>query len=99
MPENGSHSQPGPSFDAGAGFYFSASFLTYETEFVLFLVVLENPVLPMGFYSSHAEVKSNNRTLNYRIDIFFESPRKTPNDVRKKVVMQRKMSKIERNDE
>ena len=29
-------------------------YLTYETEFVLFLTVLENLVLPMGRGSSHA---------------------------------------------
>ena len=30
------------------------SLFTYETEFVLFLAVLENSVLPMGWDSSHA---------------------------------------------
>ena len=29
-------------------------FLSYATEFVLFLAVLENSVLPMGWDSSHA---------------------------------------------
>ena len=33
------------------------SFLTYETEFVLFLVALENSVLPMGWDSSHPTLK------------------------------------------
>ena len=32
-------------------------FLTYETEFVLFLAVLENAVLPMGWDSSHGTLK------------------------------------------
>ena len=32
-------------------------FLTYETEFVLNLAVLENSVLPMGWDSSHATLK------------------------------------------
>ena len=27
---------------------------TYETEFILFLAVLENSLLPMGWDSSHA---------------------------------------------
>ena len=31
-----------------------SQFLIYETEFVLFLAVLENSVLPMGWDSSHA---------------------------------------------
>ena len=31
--------------------------LFYETEFVLFLAVLENSVLPMGWDSSHATLK------------------------------------------
>ena len=33
------------------------NFLTYETEFVLFLAVLENSVLPMGLDSSNATLK------------------------------------------
>ena len=32
-------------------------FLTYETEFVLFLAVLENSVLPIGRDSSHGTLK------------------------------------------
>ena len=32
-------------------------FLTYETEFVLFLALLESSVLPMGLDSSHATLK------------------------------------------
>ena len=32
-------------------------FLIFETVFVLFLVVLENSVLPMGLVSSHAMLK------------------------------------------
>ena len=33
------------------------SFFTYETEFVLFSVVLENSVLPIGWDSSHVTLK------------------------------------------
>ena len=33
------------------------TFLTYETEFVLFLAMLENSVLLMGWDSSHATLK------------------------------------------
>ena len=33
------------------------AFLTYETEFVLFLAMLEFSVLPMSWYSSHNTVK------------------------------------------
>ena len=32
-------------------------FLTYETEFALFLAVLENSVLSMSLDSSHARLK------------------------------------------
>ena len=47
------------------------SFLTYETEFVLFLAVLGNSVLPMGWDSSHATLNNDVRTLNFRSDITF----------------------------
>ena len=33
------------------------AFLTNETDFVLFLAVLANPVLPMGWNSSHTTLK------------------------------------------
>ena len=35
-------------------FYYEMFFLTYETDFVLFLAVLENSALPKGWDSSHA---------------------------------------------
>ena len=35
---------------------FHQPYLTYETEFVLFFVVLENSVLPMGCDSLHAMI-------------------------------------------
>ena len=36
---------------------FDNPFLIYETEFVQFLAVLENSVLPMDWDSSHATLK------------------------------------------
>ena len=39
------------------------------------------------------DVKSDVRTLNFKSDVIFAPPRKTPNDV-EKVVMRRKMSKV-----
>ena len=45
------------------------------------------------------DVKSDVGTLNFRSDVIFAPPRKTPYDVQKKVVMRRKMSKNEKNDE
>ena len=39
----------------GAG--YGTDFLTYETEFVLILAVLENSVWPMGCDSSHVPLK------------------------------------------
>ena len=41
-------------------------FLMCQTEFVLFLAVLENSVLPMG-----AMLKSDVRTLNFRSEAIF----------------------------
>ena len=38
-------------------FQVGASFLTYEREFVLGLVMLENSVLPMGWDSLHTALK------------------------------------------
>ena len=37
--------------------YLKLIYLTYETEFVLFLAVLENSVLPMGWHSSYEKLK------------------------------------------
>ena len=78
-----------------------SSFLTYETEFVVFLAMLENSFLPMRVYSIFSgagkfclthelgqltlDVKSYVRTENFRSDVIFARPRKTPNDVRKKL--------------
>ena len=39
------------------------SLLTYKTEFVLFLAVLENSVLPMGWNSSQATLKVTSKLL------------------------------------
>ena len=39
------------------------------------------------------DVKSDVRALNFGSYVIFAPPRKTPNDVREKVVMRRKMSK------
>ena len=49
----------------------SAFYLIYEIEFVLFLAVLENSVLTMGWDSSHATLKSDIRTINFRSDATF----------------------------
>ena len=59
------------------------AFLTYETEFVLFLAVLENSVLPMGLDSSHATLNVTYmyvKILNFRRRHLFTT-RKTPTDV------------------
>ena len=42
-------------------------FLTFETEFVLFLAVLENSVLPMGWDSSHETL--NMTSIVYKRDL------------------------------
>ena len=55
-------------------------FLTYETDFVLFLAVLENSVLP-----THDD-KCDARTLTFRKDIIFAPPQKTQNDVQKRLL-------------
>ena len=54
-------------------------FLTYETEFVLFLAVLDH-----GLGQLIRDVKSDVRTLNFRSDVIFTPSRKTPNNVRKR---------------
>ena len=52
-------------------------FFTYETEFVLFLAVLDNSVLPMGLDSSHATLKVT--SVVYKRS--FRTVTKTPNDI------------------
>ena len=62
-----------PSMDKSCGNFFSFHhilrklsgycFLTYETELVLFLVVLENFVLPIGWDSSHMLLKVTSELL------------------------------------
>ena len=68
------------------------TFLTYETEFVLFLAVLENSVLPMGRQlTGHA--KTYVKTLNLRSDVTSASSRKTVNDVRRRLLCDEKCQK------
>ena len=50
------------------------NFLTFESEFVLFLAVLEN-CLAHGLRQPTRDV----RTINFRSDVTFASPRKIPN--------------------
>ena len=52
-------------------------FLTYESEFVQFLAVLENPVLPHWQGQLSRDVKSDVRTLNFRSDVIFDYHEKT----------------------
>ena len=59
-------------------------FLMCETEFVLFLAVLGNSVLPMGWDISHSMLKSDVRTLNFRSEAIFAPRLKTLNDVWKR---------------
>ena len=70
-------------FGMGFGFLFGQfqEFLTYETEFVLFLAVLKN---------RSRDVKSDVRIINFRSDVIFAPPRKQRMTL---VVMRRKMSK------
>ena len=68
-------------------------FLSYETEFVLFLAVLKNFVVPMGWDSSRAKLKIDVRTLNFRSDVIFAPPRKTQNEVRKRLLFDVKCQK------
>ena len=56
------------------------SFLTYETEFVLFLVMLENSVLSMGWDSSHETLKVTSELLISKV-MSLLPPWKTLNDV------------------
>ena len=72
--------------------------ITYETEYVLFLAVLENSVLPMGWDSSHATLKSDVRTLNFRNNVIFARPRKTQNDCWKRSLCDVKCQKKEKTD-
>ena len=72
-------------------------FPTYETEFVLFLVVLENFVLPLSLDSLTHDVKCDVRTLNFRSDAFFAPPRKILNDAQKRLLCENVKNK--RNDE
>ena len=51
-------------------------FLTYETEFVLFVAVLK-------ILSCSCKIKSDVKTLNFRGDIIFAPSQKTLNDVGK----------------
>ena len=58
-----------------------AFFLTYETEFVLFLAVLENSVLPMGWLRQlTCDVKSDVRIQNFISDVTFAPKLKRLND-------------------
>ena len=57
-------------------------FFNYETEFALFLAVLENSVLPMGCNSSYVTV-NDVRTLNFISDVTSVTT-KTPNYVWRK---------------
>ena len=52
----------------------------YETEFVLFLVVLENSVLPMGSDSSNETLYV--MSFVYKPYLGTITSRKTPNDIR-----------------
>ena len=51
------------------------------TQVCSILAVMENSVLLMSWNSSHA--KSDARTLNFRSDVTFVQPGKTPNDIRR----------------
>ena len=62
---------------------FSTTIFLPETDFVLFLAVLENSLLPNGLRQLTRDVKSDVRTINFISDVIFVPPRKTPNDVRK----------------
>ena len=59
------------------------SFLTYETEFVLFLAVLENSDLPMGLDISHATFRVTPEFSILEVTSH-TLPRKTPNDVHRR---------------
>ena len=64
--------------------YDRFSFLTYETEFVLFLAVLENSVLPIRLRQLTGNAKSDTEILNFRSDVTYALPRKILNGVRKR---------------
>ena len=58
-------------------YYLEDMLLTYETEFVLFLAVLENSVLPMGWDSSH----ETSKVMSVIYERLLRAVTKTPNDV------------------
>ena len=65
--------------------YTKKMFLTNETEFVLFLAVLENSVFPIaGLRQLTRAIKSGVRILNFKSDVTYSLPRKTPNDTRRR---------------
>ena len=73
---------------------YNKLFLTYGTEFVLIFSGADKFCLAHALRQLTRDVKSNIRKLNSSSDVIFSPPRETPNDVRKKVVMRRKMSKL-----
>ena len=58
--------------------------LTCETELDLFLAVLEVSVFAHRLRQLTRDVKSDVRTLNFRSDVTFAAPLKTPKGVRKR---------------
>ena len=58
--------------------------LIYETEFVVFIAVLENSAWPMDWDSSHATSTVTSEFQNFRGDVTYLPPLKTPNDVRRR---------------
>ena len=62
---------------------FSTTIFLPETDFVLFLALLENSVLPNGLRQLTRDVKSDVRIISFISNVIFVPPLKTPNDVRK----------------
>ena len=58
-------------------------FLTYETEFILFLAVLEYSVFSMGCDISHVTLKVTSEIYLSISDVTYAPLRKTSNDVRR----------------
>ena len=52
-------------------------FLTYGTEFVLLLMVLEKSGLPMGWDSSHAMLKVTSELLISEVTLFCSTTKNT----------------------
>ena len=65
-------------------------------EFVLFLAVLENSVLPMGWDSSHAALKWRQNSKFQKLGHLIWATTKNTELCSKKVVMRRKMSKTKK---